>query len=1138
MTNSSDQLLKRLSDSWSQGDPIPVEQLFDTVLQLPTDLNLLLDLICQEIALRELHGQAPNLGEYQQRFPTLARELQIQWSINRLVDDGTSTVSIDKETDTGSFHETSFAMLASVPLADSRYQLRNEIGRGAIGIVYEAWDTVLKRKVAIKRLRSGLDASETELRRMRSEAEAIAAISHPNIVQIYDFIENHGTPLLAVEYCSGGTLGEMLAGTPLPPRQAAEMILQIADGVAAAHQARVLHRDLKPTNILLEGPECRVPKITDFGLAKLLDADIGATATGCLLGTPTYMAPEQSLGQNERLTPACDIYSIGAILYECLTGRPPIQGSTVIETIEQLRNKEPVAVRQLVPRVPIDLETIAHKCLRKNPQQRYGTARELAEDIQRFLSDRPIHARRVGQVTKTFQWCRRNPTRCVNGLGVVLVVAGLLVAWSLIQSREKEIIAQDEAKSLLDQLNVASELELPSIVEKARSKPKSMRLVSEQHEKESVGSDKRFRSAIVLLAKDSSMAPEICPHMLELEWNQWLWFRNQLNSFPEEVKKWTNENGVNSNQWNDSQYIRYMALQAAFSETPSPIDSERVIASLVDEVRRDPTQLVVAAKAVYPFRMNLLESLVYRTNAMAADENQDGPIAASIMVELYRKTDLRLFVSKCASARSDLFPILLRLREDADDMSAEMKRRIGETLEWNSWSEKTEVHRARAVYGAVLFGLDNVELVWPLLRYHENPSTRSFLIDWIPVLQRDPKRVIERIQLLLEERDQILERTTLKTTQQTSPNAWLRDNSSSELRSLILTLGNYPAGVLQRKASNSLWTRLENRFQQDPDAGVHSACEWILRRFRKEQFAKLVEARNTDLANDGAWFVTYNEHVMVSIQGPIQFQAGADADDPYRAGGKTVDPIDQTQEFWDEDRRHTKRIERSFAVAMHETRFSQMQVFDSRFHELQNKTLAPTLEHPACRVSWYKAAAYCNWLSDKAGIPSTEWCFQPNSQNEYAQGMTLSENYLHRTGFRLPTESEWEYACRAGTSSSRYFGDSDELLSRYVCYSRNSYDVRLQLPGTYKPNDLGLFDTFGNVLEWCLDPFDIRFPSTRFRELDQEWPLAVNSQRIQRGASLWSMPNTIRASEYYSNPPNYRDGHCGFRIARTVVRDR
>jgi len=353
-----------------------------------------------------------------------------------------------------------------------------------------------------------------------------------------------------------------------------------------------------------------------------------------------------------------------------------------------------------------------------------------------------------------------------------------------------------------------------------------------------------------------------------------------------------------------------------------------------------------------------------------------------------------------------------------------------------------------------------------------------------------------------------------------------------------LTLGNYPAGVLQRKASNSLWTRLENRFQQDPDAGVHSACEWILRRFRKEQFAKLVEARNTDLANDGAWFVTYNEHVMVSIQGPIQFQAGADADDPYRAGGKTVDPIDQTQEFWDEDRRHTKRIERSFAVAMHETRFSQMQVFDSRFHELQNKTLAPTLEHPACRVSWYKAAAYCNWLSDKAGIPSTEWCFQPNSQNEYAQGMTLSENYLHRTGFRLPTESEWEYACRAGTSSSRYFGDSDELLSRYVCYSRNSYDVRLQLPGTYKPNDLGLFDTFGNVLEWCLDPFDIRFPSTRFRELDQEWPLAVNSQRIQRGASLWSMPNTIRASEYYSNPPNYRDGHCGFRIARTVVRDR
>ena len=176
--------------------------------------------------LRELHGQSPTLEEYQQRFPTLTRELKIQWSINRLVDDGDSTLSVDGDTDDGSFHASNVTTLESAPLVDSRYEFRTEVGRGSIGIVYEAWDTVLDRKVAVKRLRSGLDASETELRRVRSEAEAIAAILHLNIVKIYDFLENLGSPVLAVEYCSGGTLTDMLAGTPMPLSQAAEMVLQ------------------------------------------------------------------------------------------------------------------------------------------------------------------------------------------------------------------------------------------------------------------------------------------------------------------------------------------------------------------------------------------------------------------------------------------------------------------------------------------------------------------------------------------------------------------------------------------------------------------------------------------------------------------------------------------------------------------------------------------------------------------------------------------------------------------------------------------------------------------------------------------------------------------------------------------------
>ncbi len=272
---------------------------------------------------------------------------------------------------------------------------------------------------------------------------------------------------------------------------------------------------------------------------------------------------------------------------------------------------------------------------------------------------------------------------------------------------------------------------------------------------------------------------------------------------------------------------------------------------------------------------------------------------------------------------------------------------------------------------------------------------------------------------------------------------------------------------------------------------------------------------------------------------PIEFVAGASKKDPDRDAGETIDPVDQTTEVWSEDHSHPKTIPRSFAISTSETRFEQMQKFDPDFHRLQNKTLGPTLQHPACKVTWYHAAAYCNWLSKMAEIAEDQWCFVPNAEGKYAEGMSLAPNYLQRTGFRLPTEAEWEYACRAGTNTRRYFGESDELITRYAWYLENSHEKLLLVPGTQLPNELGLFDMLGNVMEWCLDEVDRKRPESRFRQVDDEFTELVISEgrsnllRILRGSSIWDYATEVRASEFSAFLPSYREGNTGFRVART-----
>src|SRR5581483_7301280 len=348
------------------------------------------------------------------------------------------------------------------PARVAGYEILGELGRGGTGVVYRAQHLALGRLVALKMILVGAHAGTRELDRFRREAEAVARLAHPNVVQIYEVGEHGGLPFLALEFVDGGPLAQRLQGTPLSAKEAAQLVQTLARAMDYAHRHGVVHRDLKPGNVLLASGateagrdavplSAHVPKIADFGLAKQLGTESIQTQTGVVVGTPSYMAPEQARADKD-IGPAADVYALGAILYELLTGRPPFRAATPLDTVMQVLHEEPVPPRRLQPRVPADLETVCLKCLAKDPRQRYASALELAEDLRRFQAGEPIRARRVGPLGQGWRWVRRNPVPAglVAALVLALVGGTAGVTWSYLgaeAAREREALAhQREAE--------------------------------------------------------------------------------------------------------------------------------------------------------------------------------------------------------------------------------------------------------------------------------------------------------------------------------------------------------------------------------------------------------------------------------------------------------------------------------------------------------------------------------------------------------------------------------------------------------------------------------------------------------------------------------------------------------------------
>jgi serine/threonine protein kinase/formylglycine-generating enzyme required for sulfatase activity len=682
---------------------------------------------------------------------------------------------------------------------------------------------------------------------------------------------------------------------------------------------------------------------------------------------------------------------------------------------------------------------------------------------------------------------------------VVLLGCGLMEAWSAANANVlvKAIRSADTAK--LPPLLVAVEG-----VEHGPSLPSRWLLRSglrRMYAESGPGSPQRLRASLCLLPVDPSQAAFLCERLLDARADELPVIRNALGPYQDDLVERLWAAAEQPAGGREQQRLRAACALASFDPASRRWDNvgKQVANDLVSVPAMD---LGAWMESLRPVRQKLL-----------------APLAAIFRDSKRRETERSLATEILANYASDQAPLLADLLMDADDKKfavlypklerhgayakASLLAEVNKDLPPDDSRERSASRQANAAVALLKMG--RPEKVWPLLKHTPDPRARSYLIHRLGPLGADPQALRER----LEEEPDV-----------------------SICRALLLSLGEFTPDQLPAAQAEPLLATLLRWYREHPDPGLHGAAEWLLRR-KWGQAAKLEEI-DRELANgqqkkleqikrelgQGAsqpqWYVNGQGQTLVVIPAPVEFLMGSPPTEAGRGENETL---------------HRRRIPRTFAIATTPVTVEQFQRFrdDKDFRQY-----APTADCPKPGVTWYAAVEYCNWLSKQEGLPEREWCYEPNKDQEYAEGMRPAPGYLGRAGYRLPTEAEWEYACRAGAVTSRCYGESEELLEHYAWHVRNS-DGRGWPVGSKKPNDLGLFDLHGNLWGWCQDRYELYETATVGKAIEAKedrTPLINTERRVMRGGSF-SHPGSVRSAYRGALMPTYRGYDIGFRPART-----
>ena len=989
----------------------------------------------------------------------------------------------------------------------AHFQLTERLGAGAFGAVWKALDTQLDRTVAVKVPRKGqLTAAETE--QFLREARAAAQLQHPHIVSVHEVGRDGDTVYIVSDFVDGLTLSDWLTGQRATPREAADLCATIARALHHAHEHGVIHRDLKPGNVMIDrGGQ---PHLMDFGLAKREAGEITMTIDGQVLGTPAYMSPEQAVGESHTVDRRTDVYSLGVILFELLTGERPFRGNTRMLMYQLLTTDAP-GPRSLNPTIPRDLETICLKCLRKEPDRRYPTAAALADDLQRWLRDEPIQARPVSRAERVWLWCRRRPA--VAALLLALIVLSTGGTWFAHRQQQAA-----HATGLVDALLKADTSRVPDIVaELADYRRWADPLLRRHYAAAADGSAEKLHLAVALLPVEDDVLPELRERLLSAPPSQFPVVRDALHAHRDTFRTdlWRI---VRDGTLDDLQRFHAACALATFDpqngDWQDPDLTQFVSGRLV---RVRPSELVPWRNALRPVQEHLIGPLTETCRDETLD-NQVRSFAADTLAD-YLAADAKRLFDLLADSGPRQYPVFIDvLRQHAEQAILLAAAEIGRTPAADATDDDKETLARRQANAAVLLvKLNAPAAVWPLLRPSSDPRARSYFIHWLSPLGGDVDPIVTRLK--------------------TESNVGVR-------RALLLCLGAFDEAAFDDGEQKHLVATLLDVYRTEPDAGLRGSAGWLLRRWKHGDQLNAIDTelqvneqrQRAQIADPPRqWYVGTQGQTFVVLD-VDQFPMGSPESERERVYVEVL---------------HRRNIGRRFAIAATEVTKAQYVRFqqgvrgtlggtqpgrpNSDISALDTTPWVKTDDSPHIGMTWYEAVAYCNWLSEQEGVPPEEWCYETNAENTYGPDTRARDNYLELPGYRLPTEAEWEYACRAGTTTSRCFGSTDELLPKYAWYLTNAGAVTHPV-GSLMPNDLGLFDMHGNVMEWCHErnaDYAVS-PEGVAEDFRDTLPAVENAVRVLRGGAFASDAAGVRSAFRYFNRPDSHYTSYGFRPARTM----
>jgi len=1021
------------------------------------------------------------------------------------------------------------------------YKLVEQIGEGGFGLVFMAeQQQPVRRKVALKILKPGMDTRQV-IARFEAERQALALMDHPNIAKVLDAGETaSGRPHFVMELVRGVPITDYCDQNRLTTRERLELFAHVCQAVQHAHHKGIIHRDIKPSNVMVTlHDEVPVVKVIDFGIAKALGQQLTdktlVTGFAQMVGTPMYMSPEQAHLSGLDIDTRSDIYSLGVLLYELLTGTTPFDKdrfkqvgyeqmrriireeeppkpskriSTLGQAATALSTSRKTDPRRLSQLFRGELDWIVIKALEKDRNRRYDSASALAADVQRYLHDEPVQAIPPSARYRFRKFVRRNRT-AVGAVSVLALALAGMIAGVLAHNRQlEETRAASRATALVQGLGSADITAVPRIIEDlAEYRRWADPLLTHLTEDKRAGSKEQLRARLALVTADSSQVEPLSRMLLNASPQELLVIRAALLPYRAQIQEWLWQVAIDAEAKPD-QRLRAACALAGFDPDSArwTLAAPHVAAQLVAE---NPIHLRVWLEGFASIRLALQQPLG------RISRNADSPVERSMAVSILAEFAAdqpevlaELVKEVDASQYAKLFPVLQAHRERAVLL---MQQELQEEMPIaERGADRDELARRQAQAAVVLLQLGQAQPAWQLLRHGPDPSRRTYLLHGLARLGTPAETILRQLE--------------------TEPEVSVR-------RALILSLGEFNGAQLTASQRQPLIKRLLQWYRDDPDPGIHSAVDWLLRQSRQGSAARKIDWRQKDaldqmdreLAGQPSagrrWYVTREGHALAVVRDPTVFLMGSPVYEPDRES--------------ESETPHPKRIPRSFAIATKEVTVGQFKRFLNANPEVKRthkdfEKYSPDEEGPILSVTWFESAQYCNWLSKQEGIPESQWCYP--AIETIKVGMELPKDYLHRTGYRLPTEAEWEYSCRAGALTSRFYGSSEEMLKEYAWYTKTTNDKRAWPVGQLKPNDLGLVDIYGNAIEWCQERKLPYRPGNKGQvsQDTEESTLRVNDDpRVIRGCGFGTISSLARSASRDWFRPSTRNAQMGLRVART-----